>query len=115
MAGIIDWTTVAPVIALGWRYVGAGALHGVVIGVRHSYSQARAALLRIYAPSFYATEKYTDVSTTNLYRKVEDQGDEIVRVALPNRGPLSRPNPLFCPLDMLFAISTKLLCVVMGI
>jgi hypothetical protein len=57
MAGIIDWTTVAPVIALGWRYVGAGALHSVVVGVRHSYSQARAALLKIYAPSFYATEK----------------------------------------------------------
>jgi hypothetical protein len=44
----------------------------------------------------------TDVSTTNLYRKVEDQGDEMVRVALPNRGPLSRPNSLFCSLDMLF-------------
>jgi hypothetical protein len=66
MAGIIDWTTVAPVIALGWRYVGAGALHSVVIGVRHSYSQARAALLRIYAPSFYATERYTDVEPSLL-------------------------------------------------
>lgn len=57
MAGIIDWTTVAPVIALGRRYVGAGALHSVVIRVRHDYSQVRAALLKLYASSLYATEQ----------------------------------------------------------
>jgi hypothetical protein len=35
MAGIINRTTVASVIALRWRYVGAGALHSVVIRIRH--------------------------------------------------------------------------------
>jgi len=91
MRGFVFGTAVASIIASRWRCVGARALQRVVIRIRHD--DKLVLLLSSWVYAQICAENLHDEEHRRQFGDIKSKinGDEVVRVALPNRGPLSRP------------------------